>query len=157
MADLRKIGGFRACIGVAFLLASVARGGSAAPANDNFADRLRLEGSSIEIKGSLNGATLEHTEQRYPAIFGVFQDDSSVWFSWRAPASGLALLRGTVEKTHTAIIISTGTTLSEAQQPENVLAERLLLPNYQTNRYATFNVQADVEYQIHVSVRSISS
>jgi hypothetical protein len=52
-------------------------------ANDNFANRIVLEGSSLEVTGHLAGATIEPNEPG---------DEPSVWWTWIPPYSGRAVL-----------------------------------------------------------------
>jgi len=58
---------------------------SAAPVNDNFADRLPLTGTSISFTGTLAGATLEQDDLQWsPGGTG----SRSVWWSWLAQSNG---------------------------------------------------------------------
>ena len=131
-----------ALLSVAFNPASL----RAAPSNDHFSSRISLSGESVEIMGTLRGGTLETEERSFQ-----FQD-SSVWYSWRAPAKGVALIQPQSTNSFGTISVSTGTTLSDAQQPSALVAELLL----RWDRYATFSVEANVEYQISVSGPSAS-
>src|SRR4051812_38520384 len=58
----------------------------AAPVNDNFADRIHLEGTNIIASGSNVGATRERGE----SIFARPEFSKSVWWSWTALADGVA-------------------------------------------------------------------
>jgi hypothetical protein len=58
------------------------------PANDDFADRPRLRGRKVEATGDNAGATLEDME---PSL-GSEASGRTVWWSWRAPATGRAAL-----------------------------------------------------------------
>lgn len=56
------------------------------PANDDFANRIVLSGSSISFGGSLAGATLESNE---PAYYQWLTNGAtgSLWWTWTAPVS----------------------------------------------------------------------
>jgi len=54
------------------------------PANDDFANRIVLSGSSFVFEADTVGATIEAGEPAHSDIFGP----NSVWYSWTAPASG---------------------------------------------------------------------
>ncbi|MGZ8899682.1 MAG: hypothetical protein ACXW3Z_06270, partial [Limisphaerales bacterium] len=122
------------------------------PANDNFADRQQLEGESFEISGSLSGGTLEDGELSN-ALNSVYLWEivgSTVWYSWKAPADSLVLVKPKTRTRGGVITISTGATLSEAQQPENVLTELVFPTPFLHSRYVTFQAEKDTEYQIRV-------
>src|SRR5215813_12717626 len=61
------------------------------PANDDFANRTVLSGSSISFSGSLAGATIETGEIRSPFYWTVGAN-GSVWWTWTAPASTTVVL-----------------------------------------------------------------
>jgi hypothetical protein len=126
-----------ALLSVAFSPASL----WAAPSNDHFLDRIALTGDPVEITGTLYGATLEPNERM------LWRQDSSVWYSWRAPARGVALVQSHTTIFPAGITVSTGTTLIDAQQTTATVAELQL----RFDRYATFLVEPNVEYQICVS------
>jgi hypothetical protein len=69
------------CVALMLALATAAFAQSP-PANDNFANRISLTGSSITFTGTLVGATYEPVESSIPgdALFG-----GSVWWTWTAP------------------------------------------------------------------------
>ena len=117
-----------------------------APSNDHFSNRTALTGESVEITGTFYGGSLEADERTLP------WQDSSVWYSWRAPAQGVALVQPASDNNFATIFVSTGATLLDAQQPNALVAELLL----RSDRYATFPVEANVEYQICVSGPSAS-
>jgi hypothetical protein len=54
------------------------------PANDNFAYRELLEGTNIEIDVDNTGATFQSGEPKHATV----DSGHSIWFSWKAPASG---------------------------------------------------------------------
>jgi len=61
---------------------------TAAPANDNFANRIKLTGSRTHVNANNNGATTEPGE---PDKMGN-PGGSSIWYTWTAPASGRVTL-----------------------------------------------------------------
>lgn len=121
------------------------------PANDNFGNRILSSQTSITITGSLSGATIENDE-KYTTVSGKpswYLGTASVWFSWKAPESGLALL---LPKTwnHGYISVSAGTNLIAALDTNYLVAE-VTFPSYFTpNRYVTFQAEAGTEYQIRI-------
>ena len=144
---------FRACLGVLLFMHSlIERLDVATPANDNFADRQQLEGESFEIRGSVSGGTLEQGElsKTINSLPTWYIGDSTVWYSWKAPANSLVLVKPKTRTSGGIITISTGATMSEAQQSENVLTELLFPTPYLHSRYATFHAEKDTEYQIRV-------
>lgn len=76
---------------------------AAAPLNDDFANRLMLEGEDVLIQSSLAGSTLEKDAAGLSEVTGglqaldcePYQCESSlgsVWWAWRAPRTGAAFL-----------------------------------------------------------------
>ena len=53
------------------------------PANDNFADRMLLEGTEMQFRGTNWNATREPNEPT-----GIFSGNHSVWWEWVAPTNG---------------------------------------------------------------------
>ena len=54
------------------------------PQNDNFADRLELDGTVIDVDGDNSAATRESDEPKHNGVnYG-----RSLWYSWTAPATG---------------------------------------------------------------------
>jgi autotransporter-associated beta strand protein len=78
------------------------------PANDNFANRIPLTGSSITTNVSNVGATYEANEPMHLAIFG----GRTVWFRWTAPASGGVTLTASNNALDTLVAVYTGTSVS---------------------------------------------
>ena len=66
------------------------------PANDNFADAQVVVGAEVEgeLSGSNFGATMEPGE---PVTTAGFEAGGSVWYSWRAPATGTFSIRLTAD------------------------------------------------------------
>ena len=59
------------------------------PANDLFADRIRLVGTRVRLSGHTLGATREPGEPEVPWI----SNHPTVWWEWTPPVSGLATYR----------------------------------------------------------------
>jgi len=81
------------------------------PANDSFAGRLPLTGMGRPEAASSLGATLEPGE---PELDGP-RVGASLWWSWRAPASGWATLRTQGGGLDTRLAVFKGTTLATLQ------------------------------------------
>jgi hypothetical protein len=60
---------------------------NAQPANDNLADAIRLVGNHVSISGANAGATVEPHEPDLEQKGGA-----SIWYAWKAPASGMITL-----------------------------------------------------------------
>ena len=58
------------------------------PINDDFANRTVITGSDITVSSSLTGANSQPGERAIPGTSW----DNSIWWSWTAPASGLATI-----------------------------------------------------------------
>ena len=71
-----------------FLLVLSSGGLNAAPANDDFANRIALLGTNVSIVSSNNGATKETGETNHAAAFGYTASGMSVWYSWTPSAGG---------------------------------------------------------------------
>ncbi len=118
--------------------------GLAQPANDNFADRIALTGSSLLVTGSNVGATREPGEPSHAGWSG----SASVWWSWVAPATTSARFDTVGSGFSTVLAIYTGDVLS------NLTAVASAAQSFWTNgAYASqagFVATAGVEYQIAV-------
>ena len=77
------------------------------PRNDNFASRTRLGGSRVSILGDTRGASSEHPFEN--------PNERTVWYSWRAPASGLYDI--SVSATDSSSISNFETTLYLGSRP----------------------------------------
>src|SRR5438067_129693 len=115
---------------------------AAAPANDNFANRIVLVGSSLTATGYNVGATAETGE---PNPFST-TSHRSVWWTWTAPNDGSVRITtigsGSAD---TTLAIYTNSTLATlglvASDDDSGGANRSLV---------TFNAIANVQYQILV-------
>lgn len=113
-------------------------------ANDRFANRQRLTGSSVTVNGSTTLATGETGE---PNVGGV-SGGKSIWYTWTAPRNGTVAVSTVGSSFDTTLGVFTGTSLTAlrlvvANDDENLSAGRL------TSR-ATFNAVAGQSYQILV-------
>src|SRR5882762_514644 len=60
----------------------------AQPANDNFANRISIQGSSTNLSGSLANATSEAGEH----FIADVSSGQTAWWTWTAPANGIVTL-----------------------------------------------------------------
>jgi hypothetical protein len=81
--------------------------------NDNFADRIPIEGTSLSITGSTVGATREPNEPEHPWPVGPGR---SVWWSWTAPANGGLRVAGKNPGVEN-VAVYTGSSLAELRPP----------------------------------------
>ena len=114
---------------------------AAPPANDRFDNRTRLEGTRVEIVGTFNEAAAEPGEP-VPCCGGW---NTSVWWSWKAPETGLVLVEaGEKSRAYGSLYITTATNLADMSAQEEFVT---VMPISQ-KRYATFQAVAGKEYQI---------
>ena len=112
------------------------------PANDNFASASTLSGYRGTVSGNNNGATKQSGE---PAHAGVSTANTSVWWSWKAPATGQVVIdtEGSAEDTILAVYTGTavGSLKAVASNDDAVgTASRVV-----------FNTTAGTTYRIAVS------
>ncbi len=84
------------------------RGSFNRPSNDNFTNRLTLQGLSVSTNRSNAQATREPGEPLHAEQFG----DTSVWFTWTAPTEGSVRLSTEGSAFDTLLGIYSGTALS---------------------------------------------
>lgn len=84
---------------------------AAPPANDSFASRITLSGSTPSISGDNADATLESGEPTYGSIAG-----SSVWYEWTAPTSGFVTLTADTFTGDTVLGVFTGSAVNALTQ-----------------------------------------
>jgi hypothetical protein len=75
------------------------------PANDRFVDATVLTGSSDDVTGTTAGAAREDNEADHAGLYGT----GSVWYRWRAPASGPVTLETVDTDVDTLLAVYTGT------------------------------------------------
>jgi hypothetical protein len=81
---------------------------SNAPANDNFANRLVLSGTSITVTGTNVNATKEAGEPNHGGNAG----GKSVWYSWTAPSTGVVSIDTHGSNFDTLLGVYTGTSVA---------------------------------------------
>ncbi|MBI3413929.1 MAG: immunoglobulin domain-containing protein [Verrucomicrobia bacterium] len=74
------------------------------PLNDNFADRLALIGTNVVVQGQNTNATVEAGE-RTPGNWSFVFIESTVWYSWTAPAGGVVYFSMTALDTRFAPVL----------------------------------------------------
>ncbi|BET66290.1 hypothetical protein ASA1KI_12080 [Opitutales bacterium ASA1] len=108
-------------------------------ANDDFADRTPLVGRRAETTGSSRGASSELDE---PPHDRSFSGGASTWWSWMAPADGIALLQARSDEFEPIVAAYRGTSVTSLQQ----------VPGNQDSRERpsrlAFTVFAGVTYQL---------
>jgi len=82
---------------------------SNAPFNDNFAKRATLAGSTVQVRNSNAGATLETGESATLAGVSV---GASLWWTWTAPQSGTFYLDTVGSSYETVLGVFTGSSVS---------------------------------------------
>ena len=78
------------------------------PANDEFANRITLTGSTVSTIGSNVGATIVNEEPVHAGNIG----GKSVWWTWTAPANGLVTIDTAGSDFDTLLAVYTGNVLS---------------------------------------------
>lgn len=120
-----------------FLMISFA---DAAPANDNYADRIVISGVSNVISGTLRGATYELP----PAVMGDY-GPRSVWWSWTAPADGQLTVQ---------LVGCSSNGVSDVfavVRPVGTVSTRRFFFSWPADRlFSTWRVQAGITYDIAV-------
>ena len=119
----------------------------AVPANDSFASRTVLTGSTFSISGDNTDATLESGEPNYGNIAG-----SSVWYEWTAPASGFVTLTADTLTGDTVLGVFTGTAVNALTQIGFNDDTYELIPGSSDHLSAfTFYAVAGTSYKISVA------
>src|ERR1017187_1063088 len=80
----------------------------AQPANDMFANRIVITGTSIVVTGSSVGATRETGEPYHAGNTG----GASVWWSWTAPSVGTVTISTAGSSFDTVLGVYTGSSVS---------------------------------------------
>jgi hypothetical protein len=93
-------------------LALTAPHAAAQPANNNFANRISLTGSTISAGGNNNLATKESGEPNHAGNAG----GRSVWWSWTAPTNGMVVINTFGSSFDTTLGIYVGNTLAGLTQ-----------------------------------------
>ena len=111
------------------------------PAEDNFANRFQLFGASGIVSVNNRGATKEPGESDHAHKPG----GSSVWYSWQAPAKGIATFRTSGSSFDTLLAIYSGRILSNLVS----IASDEDRGGYLASA-AQFNTQAEAFYQVAI-------
>lgn len=111
------------------------------PANDNFADRITITGTSITTIGTNNHATREAGEPYDISNTG----GKSVWWSWAAPKSGTVTISTIGSNFDTTLGVYTGSAVSAL----NKIASDDDSGGNATSK-VTFSANSGVMYQISV-------
>ena len=118
----------------------------AAPPNDSFASRQPLAGTSTSVTGTTVDATLEAGEAPH------YAGNSSVWYSWTAPADMLLRLDTCVPGSSTqqmSVQLYTGSAVN-ALTEVNYRADSGDCPDYGGGTLRLYNVRAGATYAIAV-------
>ena len=118
---------------------------AAAPANDNFANRIAITGATATVTGANTGATRETGEPLHAANRG----GHSVWWTWTAPTSGTVTIDTIGSNFDTLLAVYTGGSVSGLTAVLNGSNDDSPAGNTQTSR-VTFAVTAGTVYQIAV-------
>lgn len=110
-------GSFSAVTGITYFIAMDGAGGSLGnlslnlvptAANDDFTNRQSISGYSLALSGSSAGATMEPGEMEH----AIDPCGSSIWFTWKAPASGDVTITYSGDGFWPAVAVYTGSALS---------------------------------------------
>ena len=111
------------------------------PANDNFANRIPLVGTNVNLTASTVGATEEPMEP----VHGGFAGTNSIWYTWTAPAVGTETITVTGDGFSPTWSVYTGTELTNLSN----VADSYTWP-WNVQASGSFPVQPNVTYQIAV-------
>lgn len=118
---------------------------TAAPANDNFGNRITITGATATVTGTNIGATKESGEPQHAGNRG----GHSVWWSWTAPASGTLTLDTLTSNFDTLLAVYTGNAVNALTAVKNGSNDDSPAGGTQTSK-VTFAVTAGTVYQIAV-------
>jgi len=118
---------------------------TAAPPNDNFADRITLVGTNVTVSGSNVGATREAGEPDIKVSGGTSASgDHTAWWTWTAPTNGRAGVTVAGNGFGIAVGVFTGNTVTNLTWVAGVNSAS------GTNVTAVFDVAAGGNYQVVV-------
>jgi hypothetical protein len=145
------VDGFNGRVGNVFLTWFLGSTGSR-PANDNFANSLRLEGDGGRAFGTTVLGTLEDAE---PEHF-IEQDGSSIWFSWSPPIDGEVTF--TTEGISFLHVIAAyeGTSFADLERVgratsiDNIAPDDIVFVSRDEPSEIRFRVETDKEYHIAI-------
>ena len=124
---------------------------AAQPVNDRFDQRSPLAGTNLSLVASNVGATVDPNES---LMWDQHWDrmESSVWWSWVAPAGGLMVVSiGTNDYPARFVAVYTGDALDKLQAPDLGFTQRTSPDQPYSPRYLGVRVKSGVEYQLVVS------
>ena len=113
------------------------------PANDNFANRIRLSEASVTVEGSNVNATKEPGEPNHADK----QGGSSVWWSWTARDPGSVTLRTAGSGIDTLLAVYTGSAVASLTKIKSNDDDEV---NGGKTSLLAFDAKAGTEYQIAV-------
>ena len=120
----------------------------AQPANDNFANRIAISGTSASVTGTNTGATKEPGEPNHAGYSG----GASVWWSWVAPAATTVSLDtigsgfDTVLAVYTGTVISNLTHVASASQTINVNGHYASRVGFVSTSGVAYSIAVDDEF-----------
>jgi len=123
------------------------------PANDDFANRTVLTGSSITFTGTLVGATSEPAETNIPPLlFSTWPFGRSVWWTWTAAESTTVVIAiqpdGWANTTNAELSVFGGTNLNSLSSVGYFVGAAFTKPPC---GYVRFQATAGTSYQIGVA------
>ncbi len=121
-----------------------------APFNDNFAKRATLSGSTIQVRNSNAGATIESGEATTLAGATV---GASLWWTWTAPQSGTYYLDTLGSSFDTVLGVFTGTSVSSL----TLVASNDDAATGTVTSHIALNATAGTVYQIEVAGKNGAS
>ena len=132
------------------MLVSIAAAFGQPPANDDFANRIPLSGSSITFTGTLAGATLEDPEGDYYHFPGALFSGGSVWWTWTASESSIMMMTvqrdySSVDSSNTMLYVYTGSDLNALSLVDSNSFD------WPSSRYVIFSANAGTSYQFRVA------
>jgi hypothetical protein len=121
------------------------------PANDSFASRITLTGSTVTTTGTNVSATKETNEPSHAGNAG----GKSVWYSWKATTTGAVQIDTSGSDFDTLLAAYTGSSVSALTAVTNGSNDND--PAGGTTSKVTFNVTAGTTYQIAVDGKAGAS
>ncbi len=123
------------------------------PLNDDFANVQTISGSNASVSGTTAAATRETGEPQHDVLdpdSGIWPGDHSVWYSWKAPASGSTTIDTCQANIDSILAVYTGSQLSSLTR----VADNNNHPDCPSGSWGskvTFNAKAGTTYRIAVA------
>ncbi len=132
------------------MLVSLAAAFGQPPANDDFANRTPLTGSSVTFTGTLVGATFEMVEGFFNFPGGGRNSGGSVWWTWTASETSIMMMTvqrdySIVDSSNTVLYVYTGSDLNALTLVDNNSFD------WPSARYVIFSATAGTSYQFRVA------